>query len=156
MTNEFTQEQTLQMRYPVGTKGYLRPMDAQSLTHLLSRGWEPRFVATVEAAYIAGPDGLDFLIVRWGQGQSDWSGVMAEGFEAIALASKSTSIEKWFDEGYDAALKDGGDRQCPYDDDYHWFEEYLWWNRGYRYADLSAQLIVAERLIEEMKAIAPK
>ena len=151
MTNQFTQEQALQLKYPVGTKGKLSPIDAQTLTHLISRGWEPSFVVTVESAYIVGHDNISCLIVRWGQGQSDWSGVMAEGFKPIALVSESTKIETWFDEGCNAASKEGNDRQCPYDDDYHWFDEHLWWNRGYKFADCSARLIVAEQLIKELK-----
>jgi len=152
MTNQFTQEQTLQLRYPVGTKGKLNPIDAQTLTHLISRGWEPSFVVTVESVYLAGHDNLGCLVVRWGQGQSDWSGVMAEGFKAIALGSELAGIEKWFEEGRQAALKGEGDgRKCPYDDDYHWFDEHLWWNRGYKFADRSARLIVAEQLIKEME-----
>jgi len=68
---------------------------------------------------------------------------MSEGFEAIendspstlfqhqtlaiALVSESTKIETWFEEGRQAALKGEGDgRKCPHDDDYHWFDEYLW------------------------------
>jgi len=151
MTDQSVREEALKRKYPVGTKGRLRPIDVQTLTHIISRGWEPSFVVTVESAYIAGCDSVDCLVVRWGQGQADWSGVMAEGFQAIATVSESTKIETWFDEGYNAASKEGGDGQCPYDDDYHWFDEYLWWNRGYRYADRSARLLEAEQLIEKLK-----
>ncbi len=152
MTNQSAREEALKRKYPVGTKGRLRPIDVQTLTHLISRGWEPSFEVTVESAYIAGVDKVDCLVVRWGQGQADWSGVMAEGFQAIALVSESTKIETWFEEGRQAALKGKGDgRKCPYDDDYYWFDEYIWWNLGYRYEDRSVRLLEAEKLIKELK-----
>jgi len=151
MNNQSAREQALQLKYPVGTRGKLRPIDVQTLTHLISKGWEPSFEATVESAYIAGTDNIDFLVVRWGQGQSDWSGVMAEGFQAISIVSELGGIEKWFEEGRQAALQGKDKSQCPYDDDYHWFDEYLWWNRGYNFSDRSARLLVAEKLIKELK-----
>jgi len=76
---------------------------------------------------------------------------MAEGFKAIALGSERTGIEKWFEEGRDAALQGKDKSQCPYDDDYHSQEEHIWWNRGYNFSDRSARLIVAEQLIEKLK-----
>jgi len=78
---------------------------------------------------------------------------MAEGFEAIALVSERTGIDKWFEEGRQAALNgEGVGRECPYDD--HWTDEYLWWWRGYRFTDRSVRLLEAEKLIEELRAIA--
>jgi len=144
-------EEALKLKYPIGTKGKLSPIDPQTLTHLISRGWKPSFVATVEAAYVTGCDNISFLVVRWGQGQDDWSVVMTEGFEAIAMGSERTGIDKWYEEGCRAALEGENESQCPYDDDYHSLEEYIWWNRGYKFVDRSARLIKAERLIEETK-----
>ena len=77
---------------------------------------------------------------------------MAEEFEAIALGSDSTRIEKWFDEGYEAALKvECQTRECPYDDNFHTFYEHLWWNRGYDFAGCSARSLVAEQSTKELK-----
>jgi len=82
---------------------------------------------------------------------------MTEGFEAIAVVSEQTGIEKWFEEGRKAALRGKGDgRRCPYDDDYHWANEYLWWNRGYRFEDHWTRLFEAEQLIEELKGDRPQ
>jgi len=151
MTNQSARKKALQLKYPVGTKGKLSPIDAQTLTHLISKGWEPSFVVTVEAVSLAGIDNVGFLVVRWGQGQFDWSGVRAEGFKAIGIVSEQTEIDMWFEEGRDAALQGKDKSQCPYDDDYQSQEEHIWWNRGYNFSDRSARLLVAEQLIKELK-----
>jgi len=83
MTNQSAREEALKRKYPVGTKGKLSPTKAQPLTHLLSAGWEPHFVLTVERAYVS-TSSIDCLVLRWGQGRYDWAKVMTEGFEAIA------------------------------------------------------------------------
>jgi len=76
-----------------------------------------------------------------------------KSLEAIALVSERTGIEKWFEEGRQAALRGKGDgRRCPYDYDYRWAHEYLWWWRGYRFEDHWMRLFEAEQLIEELKA----
>ena len=82
MMDQFEQERVLQSRYPAGSMGKFSPKDTQTLTHLLSRGWEPQFTVTVRYSYVSA-QGVDCLFLRWGLGKSDWAGVSADGFEAI-------------------------------------------------------------------------
>jgi len=89
MTGQFMREQALQRKYPPLTHGKIITKDAQTLAYLISRGWEPNDIVTVESAYITGPEDDECLIVRWGVGQADWSGVLAEGFEAIEMDKSS-------------------------------------------------------------------
>ena len=151
MNNEFTREQTLQLKYPVGTKGKIRPSDYRA-DFLRTKGWTPETVVSVESAYVSGA-GYECLVVRWGRGINRSSMIKVKEFkslEAIALVSELAGIEKWFEEGRQAAVQ-GQDRiQCPYDFDHQSQDEYLWWNRGYKFADRSARLIVAEQFIKKL------
>jgi len=153
MTDQSVREEVLRLKYPVGTKGKIRPSDYRA-DFLRTKGWTPETVVSVESAYVSGA-GNECLVVGWGRGINRSSMIKVKEFkslEAIALVSERTGIEKWFEEGRQAALRGKGDgRRCPYDYDYRWAHEYLWWWRGYRFEDHWMRLFEAEQLIEELK-----